>query len=289
MANAPDDVPADVDLSVALVEALVREQHPDLADRVSPFAEGWDNAVYRLGDDSLVRVPRRELGRANLLLELRFLPLLPDVGLRVPVPVREGRPGLGYPYPWSIVPFLEGQVVDVHPVQAKELLGFFHALHRPGPEELPRRASRSMPLQERDLQVRERLAVFEPVTAAALATIWDQALAAPRHDGPPLWVHGDLHPFNLLRQADRLVAVLDWGDQFAGDPAPDLAAVWMLLDPAEHAPFRAIDEARWQRGRGWAVYYAAMLVYAANKGASEGFRRVGALTAARLTIAGSPR
>ena len=89
-----------------------------------------------------------------------------------------------------------------------------------------------------------------------LARLWDEALAAPPWPGPDVWVHGDLHPANLLVEAGRLSAVLDFGDLCVGDPATDLVSGWMLFDgPAREAFRRAsgTDDATWARGRGWAV------------------------------------
>ena len=124
--------------------------------------------------------------------------------------------------------------------------------------------------------------VLDLDVALALLRVFEAGLQAPRHSGPPVWVHGDLHPFNLLTEDGRLTAVLDWGDAFAGDPAPDLAAPWMLLEPRHHRPFRELHgEAAWARGAAWAVVYAATLMKAANEGAT-GFRPVALATIARL-------
>ncbi len=97
---------AELDVTPKLVRRLLREQHPDLAGlRVELLANGWDNVVFRLGDELAVRMPRRGAAATILRNEQRWLPVLaPGLPLPVPEPVRTGEPGSGYPWPWSIVP-----------------------------------------------------------------------------------------------------------------------------------------------------------------------------------------
>src|SRR5882762_5710840 len=61
-----EDMPAaEVDVGPEVVRALLAEQHPDLADLdLVELAYGWDNAMYRLGDELTVRVPRRAMAAA---------------------------------------------------------------------------------------------------------------------------------------------------------------------------------------------------------------------------------
>ena len=68
----------------------------------------------------------------------------------------------------------------------------------------------------------------------------------------------------MLVKDGRFCAVIDWGDLGGGDPACDLAAIWMLLPHAE-ARRRAIaayaaSDATWTRARGWAAHMALMLL-----------------------------
>jgi aminoglycoside phosphotransferase (APT) family kinase protein len=91
--------------------------------------------------------------------------------------------------------------------------------------------------------------------------VWEEALAAPEWDRPPVWVHGDLDARNLLVRNGRLSAVLDFGCLAAGDPACDVMVAWKLLDADARDVFRAelaVDKATWSRSRGWAVSQAVV-------------------------------
>lgn len=138
---------AEVEITPELVRALLDEQHADLASMpLRHVATGWDNAVYRLGDQLTVRLPRRVASAALVLHEQRWLPELADgLPLPVPVPLRVGVPGCGYPWAWSVCPWLPGveiehaQPTDWHKA-AGQLGGFLAALHRPAPRDAPRNA-----------------------------------------------------------------------------------------------------------------------------------------------------
>ena len=85
---------------------------------------------------------------------------------------------------------------------------------------------------------------------------WDEALAAPDWSGPPVWIHGDLLPGNLLLEGGRLTGVIDWGLVGVGDPACDMTIAWSLLPAEARKVFRTeldVDDATWARGRGWAL------------------------------------
>jgi aminoglycoside phosphotransferase (APT) family kinase protein len=202
------------------------------------------------------------------MIEQRWLPeLAPRLPLPVPAPARVGVAGEGYPFRWSITPWLEGESADVAPPApgaGEALARFLRALHQPAPADAPHNAFRAV-LEERRDSFEARLAdlqgrgVAVPADAVAL---WNEAAAAPI-DAPRCWVHGDLHARNVLTRAGALAAVLDWGDVAAGDPAADLAAVWMLLPDerdrrAVMAAYPASD-VTWTRARGWAVQMAVMV------------------------------
>lgn len=278
-APAPADAPdPDVRIDEALAARLVAEQHPDLVAPVRLVANGWDNAILRLGESLAIRMPRRRLAAGLIANEQRWLP---ELGRRspvwLPVPVRTGRPAAGYPFEWSITPWLEGRAaVDVTPAErtgsATALAGFIASLQHPAPAGAPRNPYRGVPLAERAPVVEPRLAggrLGEVAELMAVRRIWRDALEAPAWDAAPVWVHGDLHPGNLLLEASgALAAVLDFGDLSAGDPATDLAAAWLCFDAEGRARLRAaldeagagFGEADWARARGWVVGIASSIV-----------------------------
>ncbi|WP_236653243.1 aminoglycoside phosphotransferase family protein [Streptacidiphilus melanogenes] len=256
---------ADVDVSVGLVRRLLEEQHPDLAGlRPEVLANGWDNLVCRLGEEFLVRLPRRAVAAELLVHEQRWLPrLAAQLPLPVPAPVRAGRPAEAYPWAWSVVPYLPGRTAAATPpddlsAAATALGGFLAALHTAAPADAPVSAFRGIPLAGRSAGVRAALAhVPDVADREAARQLWERALAAPAWDGPPSWLHGDLHPANVLVDQGRLSAVIDFGDLTSGDPATDLAVAWMFLPPAARADLRraygSADDATWERARGWAL------------------------------------
>jgi aminoglycoside phosphotransferase (APT) family kinase protein len=281
--------PADIAIDAVLVRALLEEQHPDLAGlALVDIGEGWDNRLFRLGDSLAVRVPRRAVSAALIEREQRWLPLLsPRLPVPVPVPLRNGRRSARFPWSWSIVPWFEGETLlsapprDLEPVIAA-VGSFVRALHQPAPADAPTNPHRGVPLAARDTRVQSCVRqVGSLVDAAAVLRLWNLAASAPRWNGPPMWIHGDLHPKNLLVSRGTLAAVLDFGDLAAGDPATDLSIAWML-SPSSRAPFGEFDSDTWLRARGWAL--ALGLVYLATSAGDDAMAQLGRMVvAAALT------
>ena len=261
---------ADFEVTPELARALLRDQHPDLADLPIELAEnGWDNAMLRLGDTLALRMPRRAVAGVLLANEQTWLPVVAaGLPLPAPIPVRIGKPALGYPYPWSVLPWLDGTPSDLAPPaddQGEALAGFLRALHRPAPDDAPTNRFRGVPLANRAEAFETQFAASERSVGAlpGLRRAWEIALRAPI-DLPRCWFHGDLHARNVLVRDGRFAAVIDWGDMAGGDPACDLAAVWMLLpdESARRAAMAAYpaSEATWTRARGWAALMSVMLL-----------------------------
>jgi len=264
---------AEVTIGPSLVRALLEEQHPDLA-RLTPVkvAEGWDNALFRLGDKLAVRLPRRAASAKLIEHEQRWLPqLAARLPLAAPVPLRIGVPGRLFGWSWSIVRWLPGEsllhgsLLDTvaTTIVLEEL---FRALHQPAPMDAPSNPWRGVPLAARTDALHKHLEqVDDSVDRNAVLSLWEQALSAPPWPGPPVWLHGDLHPGNLLVNDGRLSGVIDFGDVTSGDPATDLAVLWML-PPSIRARFNAWMGADVQalqmRTRGWAL--ALGLAYLAH-------------------------
>ena len=284
--------PADVVVDASVVRALLHEQHPDLASL--PLIDtdaGWDNQLFRLGDALAVRLPRRAAAAHLISHEQRWLPVLaPRLPLPTPVPVRTGRPGCGFPWTWSLVPWLDGQTAAAVPpsdaaATAVQLGEFLRALHQVAADDAPPNAWRGVPLANRTPAVLEHIArLGDRVDGARIQTLWAELVRTPRWPGPPLWLHGDLHPGNLLVSYGRLSGVLDFGDLTAGDPATDLSVAWMVLPASARPAFRAaargpqepIDDHTWRRGRGWALTLG--LAYFANSQDDPTLEAVGRAT-----------
>lgn len=273
----------ETDITEDLIRDLLREQHPDLADRPLKLAAlGWDNQVWRLGDDLAVRLPWAT-GSADELLrkEHTWAPVLaPRLPLPIPVPLRLGEPSARFPRPWLVTTWVSGEPADRAPATrgaeaAVALAAFLTALHRPAPDGAPAGRDRGGPLAgtaghlDRGLgSAVERGLIREP---DAVRAVWEDAAAAPEWSGPALWLHGDLHPANVLTAAGTFSGVIDFGDLFAGDPAFDLAAAWILLPDGAVDRFHesyepSPDAATLRRARGWAVLRALACLDIADAG-----------------------
>lgn len=275
---------AEIEIDAHQARRLLAAQHPDLAGlSIVPIASGWDNHLLRLGDSLALRFPRRQLAAQLMLNEQRWLPHLKDLlPLAIPAPVRIGVAQFQYPWAWSVTPWIEGDTADLSPPdlnQGGRLAAFFEALHRPAPADAPRNPYRGVPLRERAHVFADRLTKLEGKTAILdrrVHALWSDALAAA-NDTAPTWIHGDLHPRNVLIHNGCLSGVIDWGDLTQGDRASDLAAVWMLLPQLESrrraiAACPAVSEATWRRARGWALLLAVILL---SSGLVDDARMVG--------------
>ncbi|MET9604945.1 aminoglycoside phosphotransferase family protein [Streptomyces sp. NPDC006512] len=258
----------EVDIDAALVGRLVAAQFPQWAALpVTPVrSAGTDNAMYRLGEDMVVRLPRVPGAAGQVAKEQRWLPLLaPHLPLDLPVPLGEGVPGEGFGMPWSVYRWLEGG--DAHdeppadPADAATGLGrFVAALRRVDATGGPR-SFRGGPLAGRDDDVRaaiRELGADGTVDADTATAAWEEALGLPQWEDAPVWVHGDLLPGNLLVRGGRISAVIDFGTVGVGDPACDMLPAWTLLTSANRDRFRdaaGADDGTWARGRGWALCF----------------------------------
>lgn len=259
----------EVETDVPLVRRLLTAQFPRWAGLpiAAVTSAGTDNALYRLGGDMVVRMPRILSAVGQVATEHEWLPrLAPLLPLAIPVPLAKGMPGEGYPWQWSIYRWLAGENATIarfaDPRQAAtELADFIAALWRietrgwppPGPPFSFRWES----LAARDTPTRAAIAALDGMLdTGAVTGAWEAALQTPAWDRSPVWVHADLQPLNLLVERGRLSAVIDFGGLGLGDPACDLMVAWNLLSADIREDFRAalpVDDATWARGRGWAL------------------------------------
>jgi len=277
-----DELPIDL----GLVRALVDRALPDCASLplTRLRSSGSSNALFRLGDELLVRLPRQAGGSATIVKEARWVPhVAPWLPVPVPRVVSVGEPALGYPERWSVVTWLDGEVPTVadprsaEPEQrdalAQDLAVLVTAL---AGIEVPPAASgdpdlrwyRGAPLSTMDDAIRRAVAACRTIADLdldldAALRVWSAAMALPGSDkvSAPRWYHGDLLAENLLVRDERLAAVLDFGGLSVGDPTVDLVVAWELLDASSRDVFRqavGVDEECWLRGRAWALAVAMM-------------------------------
>lgn len=271
-----DRLPLDAPTAAALVAA----QFPAWAGLpvVPVDPPGWDNRSFRLGPAMKLRFPSAARYVAQVGKEARWLPFLaPRLPLPIPAHLGLGAPGPGCPFPWSVQSWLPGRpasrAAPADPVRfARDLAGFLAALQAVpaagGPAAGVQSFHRGGRLAVCDSETRGCLAALAGrIDAAAATAAWEAALAA-RWTGPPVWLHGDIAPGNLLVTSGRLSGVIDFGTAAVGDPACDLVIAWTFLDGPARAAFRAAVTAppdAWARARGWALW-KALLALAAGTG-----------------------
>lgn len=267
-----------ITVDAQLVRRLLRSQlPPELAHLAEAplqlLGHGWDNVLFRLGEEHVVRVPQRRIAADLAAHEIAWVEAasapIREQGIAAPIPVFVGEPGRLVPWPWTVVPWIPGSDVCRLPVAERggivaPLAHALVAMHRPAPREAPRNPYRGVPLTERARAVDDRWpAVYQWLGQAKTDFIrseWENGLRATPWPGPPYWFHGDVHPLNLLQVHGRLVGIIDFGDVAAGDPAVDLSTAWLTFNAQQREEFWSIvlaegtydDDVR-QRAAAWAV------------------------------------
>jgi aminoglycoside phosphotransferase (APT) family kinase protein len=262
-----DELPTDV----ALVQRLLAAQFPEWAalpiERVP--SSGTDNALYRLGDDMVVRLPRIDWAAKDVETDARWLPVLaPRLPVELPELLAHGQPAESYPWDWGVYKWLEGENPVVGSLVSPEVLAmdiarFVTALRELDVPGAPP-GSRGAPLATRDAETRTAIAELDgTIDTDSVTAVWDGALQVPPWPGPLIWTHGDLLRGNLLLRDGRLTGVIDWSGAGVGDPAADLIAAWSVLPADAREILReelAVDDAMWLRGRGLALSVALLQV-----------------------------
>jgi aminoglycoside phosphotransferase (APT) family kinase protein len=271
-------IESEIGVSEDLVRDLLREQHPDLAELpIREVAGGWGNQMWRLGNELAVRMQRMDKNPDPQLKERRWLPALAArLPLPIPVPLRDGAPSERFPKIWTVMTWVEGTPLDhgsiTHGDHAAETLaGFLRALHVEAPADAPTASDFGAHPEHCTDGFEHFFRAAAPADlAAGIRDVWGEAVAAPGWEGPPVWVHGDLHPANVVVADGTLAGVVDFGALFAGDPAWDLAAAWLLL-PAGGASrffdsYAQADEAAVRRARGLAAMKSLFLMSMGRNG-----------------------
>jgi aminoglycoside phosphotransferase (APT) family kinase protein len=258
----------ELDIDEMLVHRLLAAQFPNWAKlplrRIQPG--GTVNAIFRLGSELSVRLPRLAGPTSPASKEFEWLPkLAPLLPVQVPVPVARGEPSEEYPWFWEIHTWVEGKTVPVEEIDAiraaRDLATAIEAMQQIDPAGAP--PGRGIPLAERDEEIRYWLARFkgDPRVTAE----WERALVAPPWEGQPAWHHGDLDFRNWLVLDGRINGIIDWESMGIGDPACDVMVAWKLHSSAARDAFHEAlptDDATWERARGWALSQGvAILAY----------------------------
>lgn len=261
----------EIDIDELLVSQLLSEQFPQWASLpiIPVQSAGTDNAIYRLGVDKCVRLPRVPDAAKDVEKEQLWLPLFSSaLPLPIPVPLGKGYPNERYPMQWSVYPWIEGNNATIESIAnqhqaATDLAQFIGALQKISSVGAPP-SRRGVPLAKQDSETRQAIkSLHGSIDTQAVTAIWEECLGAPTWDKSPVWTHGDLLPSNLLVREGRLSAVIDFGLMGVGDPACDLIPTWSVFSASTREVFRSalrVDEATWLRGRGWALSIALIIL-----------------------------
>jgi aminoglycoside phosphotransferase (APT) family kinase protein len=261
----------EVNIDVTLVRELLGAQFPQWATLpIEPIQSiATDNAIYRLGTDMCIRLPRIPGAAKHLETEQKWLPKFATIlPLTIPVPLEKGNPHGSYPWNWSIYRWIEGENAFIEPIinqhqAAIDLAQFLIALQKIDSTGGPI-SRRGVPLKTQDNDVRSAIKSLHGIIDTQAATaVWEQCLQASVWNKPPVWIHGDLLPANLIVQKGRLSAVIDFDSLGIGDPACDLIPAWGVFSRDAREVFRvtlAVDNATWMRGRGWALSIALIII-----------------------------
>lgn len=235
--------------------------------------DGWDNRTYRLGDDMTVRLPTGPGYVPAVDKENHWLPrLAPQLPVAVPPVLAMGAPGEGYPYPWSVRGWLDGETAAWERIGdrvqfAVSVAEFIRALQRAdatgGPVGGEHSWYRGASPAFYDEETRCYLAALKGrVDTEKAAAVWEAALGAEWR-GAPVWFHGDIAQGNLLVADGKLTAVIDFGTSGIGDPACDLVIAWGMFEGAEREAFREAvgqDAGMWARARGWSLWKSLLVL-----------------------------
>ena len=262
--------PDEIEMDASLVQTLLAEQFPQFASRPLKLVRstGTVNAIYRLGEDLYVRLPRSAAWARDIDHEWTWLPKIePHISLQIPHPVAKGRPSARYPHPWTVYRWIEGQpycsdLVHDECQAAEDLANFILEMRRISLTGAPHAGRK--PLIELDDVTRAAIqAAAGVIDTTAVTAAWERSLEAPAWDRQPVWIHADLLRSNLLVRDGRLCAVIDFGGSGVGDPAFDVVPAWSVFQQNGRGTFRKsmdINEGTWSRGRGYALHQALLII-----------------------------
>lgn len=257
----------ELEISLTLVKKLIKDQCPKYCSLpLKPIkTTGTTHALFRLGSEYLIRLPRLEESSVNIEKENEFLPQFEKfLSIPISIPIFKGNPNNDYPCNWMIVKWQEGKIADFDEETeffdlAKDLALFINELHSIEVNNGPL-SRRGIPLNSKDLQHQVKSAIEklkDELNINEIKNLWEELSNIPYWDKKPVWIHGDLLPGNILVKDKRLSAVIDFSDLGIGDPACDLIPAWCIFNSQSRNHFKKhllnVDESTWQRSRGWAL------------------------------------
>ena len=269
--STPKEPQAEVKIDPRLIQQLLTIQCPQFSDLAITFLDaGWDNENYRLGEDYIIRMPRRQLGVKLLRNEINWLPRIQkQLPIPIPAPIFVGKAAPIYPWPWTIVPWVAGKTANLNlpnAAAAIKLAQFLKVLHQKNPVNAPKNDHRGISLKYKLDNILDRMGRLKTKTDFITPTIeklLDRAISTPFPTEKYL-LHGDLHPRNIIVQEGKIVSIIDWGDITDGDIATDLAIFWMLFpNPTVRQQGLAeygVSEDLINRAIGWAIFYGVILL-----------------------------
>lgn len=289
-----DDLPID-EATVSKLLSMQAPQWVDLPIRRLDTS-GTDNAMFRLGDRLVFRIPRRESAVQAISKELNWLPRLDNLPLEIPTLRLRGRADVGVSCEFGVFDWIEGEIGSLENLSdaaksAASLARFLRALQTKStdgaPAAGPLNSRRGVPLsQMSDVMLPAIEIVSDEIDASAAREVWNSAVKE-KSSRPPVWVHGDLKADNLIANGGELSGVIDWGLSAVGDPAADYAAAWSWVAPSARATFRNVlelDDCDWLRAKGWALYGAVIALSYYRRGRNEALCRQSRLTLSRLNL-----
>lgn len=270
---------ADWEVSEPLVRTLILRQFPQLSSMpIKLIGCGWDNMVFRVGDDFVFRFPRRNVAVELIKKEGMLLPMLAAfLTIPYPKPVFYGEPTTDYPFPflgYTYLPgtFPKGLTDEQRASSAVALATFLKNLHAFPPQ---RARENGIEQDHRNLldiaQRKAKMQTFLSTLAVHISGEDRDAIAnylgqvvIDRISPREVLLHGDLHVKNMLvDEAGQISGIIDWGDLNVGHPGADLNVVYSFLQPHARQSFfqvyGEVDEETKILARMMAVYIPMLL------------------------------
>lgn len=267
-----------------LVKEIVKKQFPELKINViKKIGEGFDNTVFCLNNEILLRFPRREIAVAILNIERKLLPVIyHQFELKTTVPILDGKPSELFPWPFLGYNFISGK----SPIQLNRterilmiepIANFLKNLHSIGFDELK---DINLPNDElRRLDINFRKPQLEKYIQQGIQkkliedeqkiNDYIESLVEIGSETPLVLVHGDLHFKNMIvNEQNQLEGIIDWGDAHIGNRELDLSIIYSLIPYDMRSAFYEIygnvSEASKKLAQFKAVYTTIVLLLYAN-------------------------